>query len=288
MDGWLQRTAFPSIGGTFQPGVDHPANFELDLGLTDLPFAIANRRTETQQADYHARIGWLRSVSNIQNAFGVCSFADELAHINGRRPDEFLLDLIGPDRKIDPSQGDYKYGNYGETLEKFPIDTARLKNVLRRTAARADFDTDGGEGWGIAVHRSFLSYVGIATRVQVRDEQLKILQMHCVADVGLAVNPDRVKSQMEGAMIFGMSLALMGEIKMQNGAVANSNFHDYPLLRMHQCPSLTVELVASGEPPAGVGEPGVPPVAPSITNAIFAASGQRIRELPINKHLKIG
>jgi len=292
--GWLQRVAFPSINGTFRAGVEHPAGFELDLGLGDLPFDIANHKTETQKAGYHTRIGWLRSVSNIQNAFGVCSFADELAHLSGRRPDEFLLQLIGPDRKFDPSHGDYKYGNYGEPLETFPCDTARLKDVLRRVAARADLDLRGdrgkneGEGWGIAVHRSFLSYVGIASKVQVRDGQLEILEMHCVADVGLAVNPDRVKSQMEGAMIFGMSLALMGEIKMQDGAVANSNFHDYPLLRMHQCPPLDVELVASDALPAGVGEPGVPPVAPSIANAIFAATGKRIRELPINKHLKIG
>ncbi|WP_308366621.1 MULTISPECIES: molybdopterin cofactor-binding domain-containing protein [unclassified Microbulbifer] len=294
VESWLQRTAFPSISGTFQAGVDRPSNSELRLGLADMPFAIPNRRTETQRADYHTRIGWLRSVSNIQNAFGVCSFADELAYSGGRRPDEFLLELIGSDRHINPSQGDYKYDNYGEDLEKFPVDTARLKQVLRRVAAKADLNMRGdheknaGEGWGIAVHRSFLSYVGIASKVQVRDGQLKILEMHCAADVGLAVNPDRVRSQMEGAMIFGMSLALMGEIKMQNGAVVNSNFHDYPLLRMHQCPPLSVELIASEEPPAGVGEPGVPPVAPSITNAIFAASGQRIRELPINKHLKIG
>lgn len=293
VSGWLQRASFPSISGTFRAGVDHPSTSELDLGLTDMPFAVPNRRTETQRAEYHTRIGWLRSVSNIQNAFGVCSFADELAHIGGERPDEFLLKLIGPDRHIDPSQGDFKYGNYGEELEKFPVDTARLKQVLKRVAAKADLEQrrradSSGEGWGIAVHRSFLSYVGIATRVQVQDGQLEIGEMHCVADVGLAVNPDRVHSQMEGAMIFGMSLALMGEIGMQDGAVTNSNFHDYPLLRMHQCPPLSVELVASDEPPAGVGEPGVPPVAPSITNAIFAASGQRIRELPINKHLKIG
>lgn len=294
VSGWLQRAAFPSISGTFQAGVDHPSTSELDLGLSDMPFAVPNRRMETQRAEYHTRIGWLRSVSNIQNAFGVCSFADELAHHSGERPDRFLLNLIGPDRHIDPSQGDFEYGNYGEELEKFPVDTARLKNVLQRVAARADLNLRGnhnegnGEGWGIAVHRSFLSYVGIATRVEVQNGELAIGEMHCVADVGLAVNPDRVHSQMEGAMIFGMSLALMGEIKMENGAVSNSNFHDYPLLRMHQSPPLSVELLASDEPPAGVGEPGVPPVAPSITNAIFAASGKRIRELPISKHLKIG
>ncbi|WP_237057580.1 xanthine dehydrogenase family protein molybdopterin-binding subunit [Microbulbifer sediminum] len=292
--GWLQRAAFPSIGGTFSAGVDHPAGFELDLGFADLPFAVDNHRSETQQAEYHARIGWLRSVANIQNAFGRCSFADELAHAAGKPADRFLLELIGPDRLVDPSQGDYKYGNYGEPLEKFPLDTGRLKEVLRRTAARADLTLRGdqqsgnGEGWGIAVHRSFLSYVGIATRVRVQDNRLEIMEMHAVADVGLAVNPDRVKSQMEGSMIFGMSLALLGEIRMEDGAVSNSNFHDYQLLRMHQSPPLEVELVDSQEAPAGVGEPGVPPVAPSIANAVFAATGKRYRELPLKKHLSIG
>ena len=291
--GWLQRAAFPSISGTFSADVTHPSNGELDLGLSDLPYAIDNRRMQTAEAEYHTRIGWLRSVSNIQNAFGVCSFADELAHENGVRPDKFLLQLIGPDRTFDPSQGDFKYGNYGEPLDKFPIDTARLKNVLQRAAQKADLDQRGdaekgsGESWGIAVHRSFLSYVAIATKVRVENNGLKILAMHCCADVGLAVNPDRVKSQMEGAMIFGMSLALMGEINMENGAVTNSNFHDYPLLRMPQTPELSVDLVESSAPPAGVGEPGVPPVAPSIANAIFAASGKRIRDLPINKHLTL-
>ena len=291
--GWLQRAAFPSISGTFRADVTHPSNGELDLGLSDLPYAIENRRMQTAPAEYHTRIGWLRSVSNIQNAFGVCSFADELAHASGMRPDKFLLQLIGPDRTFDPSQGDFKYGNYGEPLDKFPIDTARLKNVLRRAAQKADLDQRGdadkgsGEAWGIAVHRSFLSYVAIATKVRVDNNGLKILAMHCCADVGLAVNPDRVKSQMEGAMIFGMSLALMGEINMENGAVTNSNFHDYPLLRMPQSPDLSVDLVESSEPPAGVGEPGVPPVAPSIANAIFAASGKRIRDLPFNKHLSL-
>lgn len=288
---WLQRTAFPSIGGTFAPGVDHPASFELDLGFADMPFAIDNRQCETAQAEYHTRIGWLRSVSNIQNAFGVCSFADEVAHAAGKNPEEFLLELIGPDRKYDPSQGEYKYNNYGESQDKFPVDTARLKEVLRKTAAKADLSTTdaqpSGEGWGIAVHRSFLSYVGIATKVRVQNGKLEILEMHCVCDVGLAVNPDRVVSQMEGAMVFGLSLALMGEIKMENGAVSNSNFHDYPLLRIQQCPAMSVEIIASEEPPAGVGEPGVPPVAPSITNAIFAASGNRIRDLPINRHLTL-
>ncbi|WP_226702713.1 xanthine dehydrogenase family protein molybdopterin-binding subunit [Microbulbifer elongatus] len=291
--GWRQRTAFPSITGTFKNGVKHPNNGEMSLGFADAPFDIANRQCETAPAEYEARIGWLRSVANIQNAFGICSFADELARLNNRRPDEFLLELIGEDRQFNPSQGKFKYANHGANWKKFPLDTGRLKQVLKATAEKADLSKLGdharksGEGWGIAVHRSFLSYVGIATKVRVEEGKVRILEMHCVADVGLAVNPDRVEAQMEGAMVFGISLALMGEIRMENGAVVNSNFHDYPLLRLQQCPNMSVTLMGQEHPPAGVGEPGVPPVAPSITNAIFSACGERIRDLPINKHMQL-
>ncbi|WP_231756937.1 xanthine dehydrogenase family protein molybdopterin-binding subunit [Microbulbifer elongatus] len=286
---WRQRTAFPSISGTFSAGVDRPSAGELSLGFADLAYDIPNRTCETAVAEYHTRIGWMRSVANIQNAFGICSFADELAHLSGQAPDAFLLELIGKDRHVNPNQGDFKYGNYGAKLKDSPVDTARLKRVVKETAAKADFSLNNGkgEGWGIAVHRSFLSYVGIATRVEVQGDKLRVAEMHCVADVGLAVNPDRVNAQMEGAMIFGLSLALMGEVTMENGAVKNSNFHDYPLLRMQQCPELHVHLLTSDQPPAGVGEPGVPPVAPSITNAIYAACGERIRDLPVNKHMSL-
>ena len=112
--------------------------------------------------------------------------------------------------------------------------------------------------------------------------------MHCAIDCGLAVNPDRVKSQMEGAMIFGTSIALMGNIDIKDGAVVQSNYHDYPVTRINQSPGITVHIVSSGENyPGGVGEPGVPPVAPAITNAVFAATGERYRELPLNKFLTV-
>ena len=116
------------------------------------------------------------------------------------------------------------------------------------------------------------------------DKQLKVLKSIAVIDAGRVVNPDRVKSQLEGAIIFGLSLAMLGEISFKDGKVEQSNFHDYPLLRLPQCPDIETYIIESTAKPAGVGEPGVPPVAPSLTNAIFAATGKRVRELPISKH----
>jgi isoquinoline 1-oxidoreductase beta subunit len=143
------------------------------------------------------------------------------------------------------------------------------------------------QGWGMAVHRSFVSYVAVATLVEVVDKQLKVLNSIAVIDAGRVINPDRVKSQLEGAIIFGLSLATMGEITFKDGKVEQSNFHDYPLLRLPQCPDIETYIIESTAKPAGVGEPGVPPVAPSLTNAIFAATGVRYRDLPLNKHLSV-
>lgn len=144
-----------------------------------------------------------------------------------------------------------------------------------------------GQGWGFAVHRSFTGYVAVANRVSVRGKKLKVEEMHLAADCGQVVNPDRVRSQMEGAMIFGLSLCLYAQIDFQQGRVMQSNFHDMPLLRHADCPPLHVHLLQSDQPPCGVGETGVPPVAPSICNAIFAASGLRIRDLLVKGHLEV-
>ena len=282
---WVQRTAFPSISWTFTGTTDEPQTGELSLGFGDLPFAIENLSCETHKAPAHVRIGWIRSVSNIQHGFAIGSFVDELAAKSSVSPHQMWLNLIGDDRIVDPKTQGFKYENYGESYDNFPIETKRLKNVLNELMAKsgANNPTADNEGWGISVHRSFVSYVAVATKVKVANDKVSVLEMHSVIDAGRVINPDRVKSQQEGAMIFGLSIALMGEVTIKEGAVEQSNYHDYTVLRMHQSPKIVTHIIQSDAAPGGVGEPGVPPVAASVTNAIYQASGKRIRALPVNK-----
>ncbi len=147
--------------------------------------------------------------------------------------------------------------------------------------------TGKNEGWGFAIHRSFVAYAAVAIKVRLEGDKLTVVDAIALMDAGTVVNPDRVAAQMEGAVMFGLSLALFGEIDFDQGAVTQSNFHDYPLLRLPHCPPITTEIIASRAVPGGVGEPGVPPVAPALANAIVAAGGVRYRELPLSKHLKI-
>ena len=282
---WLQRSSFPSIASTFAPGVTGPSGFELDLGLLDAPWNVPNMRIETCDAKAHLRIGWLRSVCNVFHAFGACGFVDELAHAKGMDPKEHLLEMIGPARKIDPADDDAKYTNYGHDLANHPIDTGRLRAVAEKAADMAGWGRDlpEGHGLGIAVHRSFLSYVAAVAEVSV-DERGKLVvhELWTAIDAGTVINPDRVHSQMEGAGIFGMSLALHGELTTSNGAVVEGNFDTYPMTRMSEAPAeIHSHIMESDAPPGGVGEPGVPPIAPAIVNAYFAVSGKRVRELPL-------
>ncbi len=287
--GWIQRVAYPSIGATFNSKADRPQDFELGLGFADIPFEFDNISCERLPASTHLRIGWLRSVDNIHQAFAIQSFVDELARKSNKDSKQFMLDAIGTDRLVDPNKEGFKYGNYGEPLDKFPIDTARIKAVLNHVADKSGYGAKlpEGEGWGIAVHRSFLTYVAVVSKIKLENNRVSIKEIHCAVDCGLAVNPDRVKSQMEGAMMFGASIALMSEISTKNGVVEQSNYNDYSILRMHQCPEITIHILKTDNLPTGVGEPGVPPVAPSITNAIVDAGGKRIRDLPISKHYQV-
>lgn len=286
---WLQRCAFPSIATTFNPAATSGQGFELGMGWNDVPFDIPNHRAENGPAKNHVRIGWLRSVSNIYHAFAVHSFIDELAAAAGRDRVEYLLDVIGEPRKIDLKAEGVTYTNYGKPIDQFPIDTARLRNVIELAAERSGWAKKKparGRALGIAAHRSFLTYVAAVVEVEVdANGRIRIPRVDFAVDAGRVINPDRVKAQFEGAGVFGASIALMGEISAAAGRIKQSNFHDYQVARIHEAPIETyVHIVASNDLPAGVGEPGVPPIPPAICNALFAATGKRIRELPIKKH----
>ena len=283
---WLQRSVFPPINSTFEAGARDGTSDDMDQGWADLPFDIPNLRVENGPADAHLRIGWFRSVANVYHAFALHSFADELAHAAGKDPVEYLLQLIGPARKIDFTGS--KYTNYGTPLEQFPYDTARLRRVIEVVAEKSGWGKRAagkGHALGIAAHRAFLTYVATVVEVEVDNKgRVHIPNVWTALDAGTVVSPDNVRHQFEGAAVFGASLALFGEITASKGAINQSNFNDYPITRINQTPGkISVHIVENDAPPAGVGEPGVPPFAPALCNAIFAATGKRVRELPLSK-----
>jgi isoquinoline 1-oxidoreductase subunit beta len=282
---FLHRTVFPPIGSTFSPGLSTPTWGELRMGASDNPFAVPNMRLETGDAPGKIRIGWLRSVANIYHAFAVLSFAAELAAAAGRDQKDYLLELIGPPRHVDPTKDGAEYDNYGDPIDEYPIDTGRLANVVRVAADMAGWGRSlpKGHGFGIAAHRSFLSYVATVVEVAVdEDGALTIPNIWSAIDAGTVVNPRHTEAQVEGGTLFGISNALFGAITAKNGAVEQKNFPDFRLMRMNEAPrAMAVKVIESDAPPGGVGEPPTPPAAPALANAIFAATGLRIRKLPV-------
>jgi isoquinoline 1-oxidoreductase subunit beta len=285
---WLQRSVFPPIGSTFALDTTYGDGGELGQGWTDLPFDLPNHRVENGSAVNHVRIGWFRSVANIYHGFAAQSFANELAHAAGRDSVEYLLELIGPPRIVDVKATAPDYDNYGGSPTEYPLDTARTRRVVELAAEKSGWGKrklGKGAGMGIAVHRSFLTYVATVVEVEVDDQgEVKIPAVFTAVDAGVVVNPEATRAQFEGAAVFGTSIVRSGSITAKNGVIEQSNFNDYPVARMNEAPYKTsVYIVDSDAPPAGVGEPGVPPFAPAVCNAIFAATGKRIRELPLSK-----
>jgi len=283
---WLQRSVFPPITSIFDVNAVYGDPAHLQQGWTDIPYDLPNLRIENGPAKAHVRIGWLRSVANIYHAFAIQCFTDELAHAAGRDPLDYLLDLIGEPRTID-FKG-VEYPNYGASLDTYPWETGRLRHVTEMVAEKSGWGKrkhSKGSGVGIAAHRSFLSYVATVVEVEVNDQgEVRIPRVDMVVDAGLVVNPEATRAQFEGAAVFGTSVVRSGEITATKGAIDQSNFQDYPVARIGEAPFQTnVYIVDSDDSPAGVGEPGVPPFVAAFCNAIFAATGKRVRDLPITK-----
>ena len=272
---WLQRSAFPTIASTFNPAATQPAPFELEMGFTNTPYRCANQRFESTAVKSGVRIGWLRSVCNVFHAFGTNVFVDELAEAAKADPIAYRLSMWPEEGKLEaPGQ---------QPPPGHELDYARLRGVLERVRQLSNWDAKRADGraLGAAVHHSFRSYVATVIEVKKTDSSFKVDEVFVTIDCGTFVNPDTCTAQMEGAVVFGLSLAQKSKISIKNGVVEQDNFDGYEVLRMQDSPKIAVELIPSTALPAGVGEPGVPPIAPALSNAVYALTGERHRQLPI-------
>jgi isoquinoline 1-oxidoreductase subunit beta len=245
---------YESNGLSLMKGVD---GFSVE-GLTEWPYATENLQVEWTKNEPPVGVWFWRSVGHSQNIFFVEGFVDELAVAAGKDPYEYRRALLA--------------------------NSPRYKGVLELAAQKAGWGKTlpAGHGRGIAVGQSFGSYVAEVAEVSVgKDGKVKVHRVVCAVDCGRTVNPDIIKRQMESSIVFGLSAALYGEITFKDGKVDQSNFHDYEVLRMSEMPVVEVHIVPSTEAPGGVGEPGLPPAAPALVNAIYAATGKRLRKLPL-------
>lgn len=269
---WFHRMASTSIAAFLDPPeTAKPAESEIG-GAVDLPYAIPSIRMEYSPAPSHVPVSWWRSVENSVNAFVTECFLDELAGAAGIDPLTFRLQLLAEPRQVRQPPDSPAI-----------LETTRLRAVLERAALRAGWGTPvkPGHGRGLACHFSYRTYVAQVAEVAVAHGAVRVHRVHLVVDCGRVVNPDVVRAQMEGGVVFGLSAALKGAITIENGRVQQSNFNDFEVLRLPEAPEIDVEILASDAPPTGVGEPGLPPIAPAVANAVFAATGKRVRRLPI-------
>ena len=290
--GFRHRTVAPSILSTFAPDSGYQFPIEYGMGFVNTPFEVPNVRCENGQAMAHTRIGWYRSVSNIPRLFAVQSAVCEAAHQLGKDPKDFLLELIGSDRKLDPKALGFPddFWNYGDPYEEFPINTARLKHVVNLAAEKAGWgkELSKGQGLGIAAHVAWGTYVATVVHAEIKDGKITVPHVVTALDCGFYVNPERIHSQIEGAAVMGMSHALYSGITFKDGAVEQSNFTDYKIATMRNFPKQVDVVIVDANATAhatGIGEPGLPPFAPALANAVFAATGKRLRNLPMGEKL---
>ena len=265
---WSHTLTSTSIRGYWDPKAE-PSSQEVG-GAEQMPYSIKNVRLEYNPVASAVPRAWWRSVENSFNGFAVESFIDELAAAAGQDPVGFRKKLLVKPANWKPKNDD-------------DVDPARLRGVLELAAAKSGWGKPlpKGRGRGIAAFCSFGSYFAEVAEVTVKGNDFKIDRIVAAVDCGQVVNPESVRSQTEGAIIYGLSAALKNEITIKNGAVEQTNFDGYDPVRISEAPPIEVHIVTSDEDPGGMGEPGLPPLAPAIANAIFAASGQRLRKLPL-------
>jgi isoquinoline 1-oxidoreductase beta subunit len=271
---WKHFQTSTSIDAMWSPkGQETPENSEFATAAF-IPYHAPNYRVEYALAKSSVPRAWWRSVEHSSSGFVVESFVDELAVAAGADPLEFRLRHIGDDRKIP---------DFTNPKENKPLDTARLKGVLRLAAEKAGWDKPLPKGIsrGIAGYYSFESYTAAVAEVSVKDGAVKVHRIVYAVDCGRPINPEGVRAQVESAAIYGLSAALHDAITIKGGRVEQSNFNDYEMPRMAETPKTEVHVIMSQEEPTGIGEPGLPVIAPAMCNAIFAATGKRIRRLPI-------
>ena len=262
---WHHLVRTPSIGqqlfGAARRSRGHPDVVE---GAADVPYTAGAVRVDCAIPEVGVKLGWWRSVYSSQNAFAEESFVDELAAAAGQDPVAFRLAHLPP-------------GN-------------RLRGALQLAAERAGWGraVPAGRARGVACHSSFGSHVAEVAEVSLDGKRIRVHRVVCAVDCGVAVNPDSVEAQIEGAVVYGLSAALRGEITLAGGAVVQGNFDDYEPLRMSEMPEVAVHLVQSAEAPGGIGEPGLPPIAPAVANALFTLTGERLRRLPLRPSARAG
>ncbi|HXO41550.1 MAG TPA: molybdopterin cofactor-binding domain-containing protein, partial [Thermoanaerobaculia bacterium] len=259
--GWRQRIVTSSIlaGSPFAAMIKDGIDPTCVEGASDSPYvkAFPNHRVELHAVETGVPVLWWRSVGNSHTAFVVESFVDELAHAAKRDPLDFRRALL--------------------------VKSPRVWQVLELAAAKAGWGSPvpPGRGRGLAVHESFGSIVAHVAEVAVEEGQIRVHRVTAAIDCGTCVNPLGVRAQVESGLAFGLGAALHSELTMKEGRVVESNFHDYRILRLHEMPRVDVHIVHSRERAGGAGEPGTPPIAPAVANAVFALTGQRLRRLPL-------
>ena len=285
---WRHRTVFPSLGSTFRAEQVLPDAGQLSQGFVDMPYAVANVKLEVGSAPAHVRLGPHRGGLSVFHAFAICCFMDELAVAANKDPANFLFSNYAGPKKIDMKALGVDYTNYSTLIEDYPLDVGRLQNVLQFAMERGGWGDPvlPRQGRGIAVHRSYVSYAAAVVLVTVaEDGSISVPRVDLAIDCGGIINPDRVRALMEDSIMYGLGLALYGGITIRNGAVVEGNLDACALARANLTPEMHIHVVPSGQPSTGAGDPAVPVIAPALCNAIFAATGKRIRELPIDTSL---